>query len=541
MNIRNIAISAVAVLAATLMAVPSGIARDRQQPQKQPELTPDRKIAVITQIVESFYVDTVNANKMVEEGIVAMLKTLDPHSTYTNAEETKELTEPLQGNFSGVGIQFNMLTDTLYVIQTVAGGPSEKVGILAGDRILMVNDTLIAGVKKPNAEVIKMLRGPKGTEVNVKVKRGNEPELIDFRIVRDDIPINSVDAAYVADAKTGYIRVSRFAESTGDEFVEAMNKLLRQGMKNVIIDLEDNGGGYLVSAFNLSSIFLPKDAPVVYTEGLRQPRTAYDNQQPGQFTDGRVVVMVNQYSASASEILAGALQDNDRAAIVGRRTFGKGLVQRPFPLPDGSMVRLTTAHYYTPSGRSIQKPYNAGDTEDYSMDMRRRYDSGELFNRDSIHVNDSLRYYTLRLHRPVYGGGGIMPDRFVAVDTTGYSTYYRDLTAKGIFNRYTQNYVDAHRKQIQKAYKTDAAFMKGFEVTDEMLKEFTDLGEKEGVPMNEEQFAISRDGIRTIIKALIGRDVYEQSTYYRIANELNPTYREALRLINSDDYNSILQ
>lgn len=519
-------------------AVAAGLPQEPQKKMK--DLTPERKIAVVTQIVENFYVDTLNADKMVEEGIIAMLKTLDPHSTYSNAAETKELTEPLQGNFSGVGIQFNMLTDTLYVIQTVAGGPSEKVGILAGDRILMVNDTLIAGVKKNTNEVIKMLRGPKGTEVNVKVKRGKEPELIDFRIVRDDIPINSVAAVFMADDKTGYIRVSRFAESTGEEFVNAMNKLLKQGMKNLIIDLEDNGGGYLVSAFNMAGIFLPKDAPVVYTEGLRQPRSAYSNEHPGQFMDGRVVVMVNQYSASASEILAGALQDNDRGVIVGRRTFGKGLVQRPFPLPDGSMVRLTTAHYYTPSGRSIQKPYKAGETEEYSLDILHRIDSGELFSADSIHQNDSLRYSTLRLERPVYGGGGIVPDRFVPIDTTNYSTYYRNLTAKGVFNRYTQNYVDDHRKELKKKYKNDKAFMAGFQVTDAMLKEFTTLGEKEGIAFNAEDYDRSREAMRTIIKALIGRDVYEESTYYRIANELNPTYREALKLINSQDYTTIL-
>lgn len=536
MTLRKTAIFLLSLTVAA--AVTAGLPQEPQK--KMPELTPERKIAVVTQIVENFYVDTVNTNKMVEEGIIAMLKTLDPHSTYTNAAETKELTEPLQGNFSGVGIQFNMLTDTLYVIQTVAGGPSEKVGILAGDRILMVNDTLIAGVKKNTNEVIKMLRGPKGTEVNVKVKRGKEPELIDFRIVRDDIPINSVAAAFMADDHTGYIRVSRFAESTGEEFVNAMNKLLKQGMKNLIIDLEDNGGGYLVSAFNMAGIFLPKDAPVVYTEGLRQPRSAYSNEHPGQFMDGRVVVMVNQYSASASEILAGALQDNDRGVIVGRRTFGKGLVQRPFPLPDGSMVRLTTAHYYTPSGRSIQKPYKAGETEEYSLDILHRIDSGELFSADSIHQNDSLRYSTLRLERPVYGGGGIVPDRFVPIDTTNYSTYYRNLTAKGVFNRYTQNYVDDHRKALKKKYKNDKAFMAGFQVTDAMLKEFTTLGEKEGVAFNTEDYDRSREAMRTIIKALIGRDVYEESTYYRIANELNPTYREALKLINSQDYTTIL-
>lgn len=536
MSLRKTAIFLLSLTVAA--AVAAGLPQEPQK--KMPELTPERKIAVVTQIVENFYVDTVNPNKMVEEGIIAMLKTLDPHSTYTNAAETKELTEPLQGNFSGVGIQFNMLTDTLYVIQTVAGGPSEKVGILAGDRILMVNDTLIAGVKKNTNEVIKMLRGPKGTVVNVKVKRGKEPELIDFRIVRDDIPINSVAAAFMADDHTGYIRVSRFAESTGEEFVNAMNKLLKQGMKNLIIDLEDNGGGYLVSAFNMAGIFLPKDAPVVYTEGLRQPRSAYSNEHPGQFMDGRVVVMVNQYSASASEILAGALQDNDRGVIVGRRTFGKGLVQRPFPLPDGSMVRLTTAHYYTPSGRSIQKPYKAGETEEYSLDILHRIDSGELFSADSIHQNDSLRYSTLRLERPVYGGGGIVPDRFVPIDTTNYSTYYRNLTAKGVFNRYTQNYVDDHRKALKKKYKNDKAFMAGFQVTDAMLMEFTTLGEKEGVAFNAEDYDRSREAMRTIIKALIGRDVYEESTYYRIANELNPTYREALKLINSQDYTTIL-
>jgi carboxyl-terminal processing protease len=306
------------------------------------------------------------------------------------------------------------------------------VGIRPGDRIVSANDTVIAGKKLVNKDILKTLRGPKGSRVDLKVKRSGEPELLDFVVIRDDIPIYSVDAAYMADATTGYIRISRFAEDTHTELVQALTKLRKQGMVNLIIDLSDNGGGFLGSAFKLASEFLPKGAPIVSTKGLSIPGSEYVNESDGSMMDGRLVVIVNQYSASASEILSGAIQDNDRGLIVGRRTFGKGLVQRPFPFPDGSMIRLTTARYYTPSGRCIQKHYDKGQGEEYQLDLYNRYNSGELWSADSIHIADSTKYETLRNHRTVYGGGGIIPDLFVPVDTSYYSPYYRDLVGKGV-------------------------------------------------------------------------------------------------------------
>ena len=510
-------------------------------PPLKPEFPPIQKLNYAEQIIEKFYVDTVNSGDIVEAGIVAMLKKLDPHSTYTNPEETRELTEPLQGNFSGIGIQFNMLNDTLYVVQTVPGGPSEKVGLLAGDRILSANDTVISGVKKKNTDIQKILRGPKGSVVNVNVLRKGAKGPIEFRIVRDDIPIASVDASFMAAPGVGYIRVSRFGESTFDEVRKALAELAAKGMRDVIVDLEDNGGGYLKAAYDLAGLFLDAGDTVVFTKGVRVEPFYYRTVAGGPMNRGRVVVMVNQFSASASEILAGAMQDNDRGVVVGRRTFGKGLVQRPFPFPDGSMIRLTTQRYYTPSGRSIQKPYVAGEEDSYEHELIDRLQHGEYTNADSVHFADSLRYETLRLRRPVYGGGGIMPDRFVAVDTTKYSDYYRDIVAKGLLNQYCVNYIDENRKALRKKYRTEDSFVEQFTVTPEMLDGLRALGEKEGVKFNQEQYDRSLPVIQTIMKALIGRDLFTQSTYFRIANVLNPVYGEAVRIITTPaEYDGVL-
>lgn len=510
-------------------------------PPLKPEFPPIQKLNYAEQIIEKFYVDTVNSGDIVEAGIVAMLKKLDPHSTYTNPEETRELTEPLQGNFSGIGIQFNMLNDTLYVVQTVPGGPSEKVGLLAGDRILSANDTIISGVKKKNTDIQKILRGPKGSVVNVNVLRKGAKGPIEFRIVRDDIPIASVDASFMASPGVGYIRVSRFGESTFDEVRKALAELAAKGMRDVIVDLEDNGGGYLKAAYDLAGLFLDAGDTVVFTKGVRVEPFYYRTVADGPMNRGRVVVMVNQFSASASEILAGAMQDNDRGVVVGRRTFGKGLVQRPFPFPDGSMIRLTTQRYYTPSGRSIQKPYVAGEEDSYEHELIDRLQHGEYTNADSVHFADSLRYETLRLRRPVYGGGGIMPDRFVAVDTTKYSDYYRDIVAKGLLNQYCVNYIDENRKALRKKYRTEDSFVEQFTVTPEMLDGLRALGEKEGVKFNQEQYDRSLPVIQTIMKALIGRDLFTQSTYFRIANVLNPVYGEAVRIITTPaEYDAVL-
>jgi len=534
---KRLIIPAVALIAVASAAVSRDAANSAPK-----ELDPAEKLVYAERIIETYYVDTVSTGKMVDEAVVAMLKTLDPHSTYSDPEETKELTEPLEGNFSGIGITFNMLNDTLYVIQTIANGPCERAGILAGDRILRADTVTISGAKKPRRDVVRTLRGPKGTVVDLEVLRRGEPEPIQFRITRDDIPIHSVDAAYMADPTTGYIRVSRFAEDTDRELDEAMTKLSKQGMRNLILDLEDNGGGYLGAAFKMASRFLHKNDPVVYTESPKLGTTTYDNEAEGDFTDGRLVVLVNQYSASASEILAGAVQDNDRGVIVGRRTFGKGLVQRPFPFPDGSMIRLTVSRYHTPSGRCIQKPYKPGDTEDYALDMKRRYDSGEFSSADSIHFADSLRYETLRNRRIVYGGGGIMPDVFVPVDTTAYTDYYRDLIAKGAINKYTLSYIDDNRKALRKQYRDEQSFIDNFNVTDPMLDALVAVGVTEGVEENKEQLALSAPLIRAIVKALVARDLFENGSYYRVINPLfNPIYIEALSLINDPArYDNIL-
>lgn len=513
-----------------------------QQPYSMRELTPDQKLRMAAALIQGYYVEEVDDAKLADEAIIAMLKTLDPHSSYTDPEETKELTQPLEGKFSGIGIQFNAATDTVYVIQTVAGGPSEKVGIRPGDRIIQADDSIIAGKKLPNSAILKILRGEKGSKVNLKVKRGNEPELIDFVVIRDDIPIHSVDASYMANDSTGYIRVSRFAEETANEVAQAIEKLRAKGMTNLILDLQDNGGGYLGAAVEMASQFLSKGDPVVYTKGLHSQPAYYNLDMDGDQRDLRVVVLVNQYSASASEILSGALQDNDRGVIVGRRTFGKGLVQRPFPFPDGSMIRLTTARYYTPSGRSIQKHYEKGQGEEYMLDLLNRYNSGELWSADSIKLDESLKYETLRSHRPVYGGGGIMPDVFVPVDTTYFSAYYRDLNAKGVLNQYCLNYVDANRDRLLKEYPDEDAFAAHFEFTPEMEQKLIDAGEREGVEFNEEQWQRSRPYVVAIIKGLLARDLYEDSSVFRFMNPLLLEYRQALDILaDPARYDAILE
>lgn len=507
-----------------------------------PEFSPIQKLGYAERVIETFYVDTVDAPALVEEAIVAMLKTLDPHSTYTDAKETEELTTPLQGNFSGIGIQFNMVNDTLYVIQTTVGGPSEKVGLQPGDRILVANDSILSGAKRKNNDILNILRGPKGTEVLVQVLRKGVKEPIKFRIVRDDIPINSLDAAYVINDSIGYIKVSRFAEKTGNEVKEALEKFKKQGVEDVIIDLQDNGGGYLKAAVDLSSLFLPKNALIVYTDGPRTDRTDYFVEEKPVLPDGRLVVLVNQNSASSSEIFAGAIQDNDRGVIVGRRTFGKGLVQRPFPFPDGSMIRLTVSKYFTPAGRSIQKPYEKGEGDDYYMDIYNRYRHGEFMHADSVHFNDELKTSTLFNNRPVYGGGGIMPDVFVPIDTTGYSTYYRDLIANGIIHRLVIQYVDNNRSKLKEKYKDLATFVNEFTITEELSSKLIEMGNENGVPFNEEGYKESADVINAIMKGLISRDLWDMNGYYQTVNPIvNPVYTQGIEIISSpESYTKLL-
>ena len=503
------------------------VAAQRTMPQAM------QKLLNAEYAISSLYVDSVNEDKLVEDAIKGMLENLDPHSSYTDAKETKELEEPLQGEFSGVGIQFNMNKDTLYVIQTVPGGPSERVGVLAGDRIIYVNDTVIAGVKMKNSDIQKRLRGKKGTQVTIQVKRPGVKELITFRITRDNIPVHSIDAKYMLDERTGYLRISRFGAKTHEEMMEALKELKKQGMTQLVMDLSDNGGGYLNAAIDMCNEFLDRGQLMVYTQGENSPRNEANANGWGEYKDLHMVVMVNQYSASAAEIFAGAMQDWDRAVIVGRRTFGKGLVQRPIKFEDGSMMRLTVARYYTPSGRCIQKPYSRGNKKAYEKELLDRANVGEYYSLDSIQFNDTLRYTTRLTGRTIYGGGGVMPDVYVPIDTSEYSTYYRDLTAKGIINQYVIKYVDKHRKSLAKQYKTLAEFDKGFAVSDEMMAEFIALGEKDSVKYDQEKYRTSERLIKDIIKGLIARDVYsDQSAYNVIINHRNRDLQAAIEVLN---------
>ena len=495
------------------------------------EFTPGQKLRMAEYAIEKFYVDDVNSSELVENAIKGMLEHLDPHSSYTDPEETSEMTEQLDGEFEGIGIQFQMKEDTLYVIQTIAGGPSERVGILAGDRIVMVNDTAIAGVKMKQRDIMKRLRGKKGTMVEVLVKRGNEN--ISFRIKRDKIPVTSIDAAYMIAPGVGYIRLSRFGEKSYQEFMEKVKLLKKQGMERLIFDLSDNGGGYLNSATQLANEFLSAGNLIVYTEGRRSSRHATNATGFGSLKDMKIAVVVNQYSASASEIFSGAIQDWDRGVVVGRRTFGKGLDQRPFPFSDGSLIRITIARYYTPSGRCIQKPYDKGN-DAYARDIIDRYNNGELTSADSIHFPDSLRYTTLRSKRVIYGGGGIMPDRFVPFDTTQYTKYYRSLVAKGVINTFSVNYVDKNRKQLKRQYKTEEDFCSRFSVSDDMVEELTQLGLREKVEINKEELKTSAPLIRRVLKSMIARDLWTMDAYFRVYNEENDIVQEALRIISDD-------
>ena len=485
--------------------------------------------------IRNLYVDTVNEDKLVENAIMGMLEKLDPHSSYTNAKETKALEEPLQGEFSGIGIQYNMKQDTLYVIQTVAGGPSERVGILPGDRIVMVNDTAIAGVKMSNSAIQKRLRGKKGTKVTVKVKRGADPQLITFVITRDRIPLYSVDASYMLDDKTGYIKISSFGNKTYAEMMQALAKLSQQGMKQVVVDLSDNGGGFMNAAIEMCNEFLDNGQMIVYTQGTNAPRSEAKAMGNGRYKDLKMAIIVSQYSASAAEIFTGAMQDWDRAVVVGRRTFGKGLVQRPIRFEDNSMMRLTVARYYTPSGRCVQKPYKKGNKKAYEDDIIDRSKTGEYYHIDSIQFNDSLKYTTLKNHRVVYGGGGIIPDIFVPVDTSEYSTYYRDMLAKGVIYQYALDYVDKHRAELKSRYATAADFDKKFELTAADMQAFIADGEKAKVSYNEKGFTTSKGVFGTVLKGIIGRDLYsDQGVYSMIVNHRNPDLQAALKVLNDE-------
>jgi carboxyl-terminal processing protease len=492
------------------------------------------KFGAALQLVNYYYMDSVKNEKLVEDAIEGMLEKLDPHSVYVTPKELKEFNEPLSGNFEGIGIQFNILEDTITVISPIAGGPSDRLGILSGDRIVKIEGENVAGIKIKNEQVLKRLRGDKGTQVKISVFRRGLRDLLDFTIVRDKIPIYSVDASYMAEPGIGYIKLSRFAQTSTEEVRNGIKQLKQQGAKSIILDLQDNGGGLLNAAFEIADEFLTTGKKIVYTSGLHSPRKDYNSTQFGEFQQGRLVVLVDEGSASASEIVSGAVQDWDRGLLIGRRTFGKGLVQNQFPLPDGSALRMTIAQYFTPTGRCIQKPYGKG-SDDYYKDLMNRYKRGELVNRDSIKFPDSLTYKT-PAGRTVYGGGGIMPDIFIPLDTTGTSKYLTDLSRKGVVSSYALKYADNHRQELKSLYPDFNAFKKGFRITDQMLEELVNAGAKDGVAKDEKGFKNSSLIIITQLKALLARDLYKPENFFEIINDLNDPYRKALEILQSKDF-----
>ena len=490
-----------------------------------------RKLQLAEIAIYNFYVDSVNQNKLVEDGIRGMIEKLDPHSSYSTAQETKAMNEPLQGSFEGIGVQFNVVQDTLLVIQPVSNGPSERVGILAGDRIVTVNDNAIAGVKMSKEEIMRRLRGPKGSKVRLGIVRRGIKGVLTFVVVRDKIPVKTLDAYYMIRPTIGYIRIGSFGLTTYKEFMEAVAILKQQGMNDLILDLEENGGGYLNAAVDIANEFLKRNDLIVYTLGRSVPKQEFRADGKGRLLAGKVVVLINEFTASAAEIVTGALQDQDRGEVVGRRSFGKGLVQRPIEFPDGSMIRLTIAHYYTPSGRCIQKPYTKGDARSYALDIENRFEHGELYSADSIHFADSLKYKTLRKQRLVYGGGGIMPDYFVPLDTTLYTPFYRQLAARSYIINANLKYVDAHRKALKQQYPDFATFLARYEVPQSLLDDIRKTAEKDKVkPKDEAEWKKSLPQLRLQLKALVARDLWDMSQYFQVVNEANPIVQKAIAL-----------
>jgi len=505
------------------------------------QMTPGtQKMGLALYAIKNLYVDNVDENKLVEEGLRAMVKELDPHSAYMTADEMKEMNEPLQGGFDGIGISFNMVNDTLFIVEVISGGPSEKVGLLPGDRIVLVDKTPVAGVKMSNKDIMKRLKGPKGTLVTVTIKRRGIPELMDFKIVRDKIPIYSLDASFMVDKKTGYIRLNRFGATTADEFRQAFDELKKQGMTQLILDLESNGGGYMNAAIEIADEFLPNNKCIVYTEGLHSPRQDNEATAKGCFENGKLILMIDEYSASASEILAGAIQDWDRGVVVGRRSFGKGLVQRPIPLPDGSMLKLTIARYFTPSGRFIQKPYE--NAENYSRDLIDRYNRGEMASADSIHFPDSLRTETLENHRTIYGGGGIMPDVFIPIDTAKYTPLHRLISNAGVMNRFSMKYVDDHRAELNSKYPNIDAFIDNFQPDKALTDELMQFALKEKVKLTVADSASDKTVMMRQLKAYLARDLGKSADYFKVSWKENETLLKAIEIINDKKaYNDLLK
>ena len=474
------------------------------------------------------YVDEVDGKTLQDKAIIAMIDELDPHSQYVSLEEFNAMNDPLLGSFEGIGVQFRIEKDTVAIVSVIKGGPSEKVGILAGDRIIYVDDTLVAGVKLKNEDVMRKLKGPKGTKVKVQMLRRGVEGLLPFTITRDVIPTYSVDIAYMLDEKTGYLKLSKFSATTYDEFKKSIKKLKSEGMTQLVFDLRGNTGGYLSAAGDLADEFLPKGSLIVYTEGRNRPRQYMNARRHGMLEDIPVVVLIDGESASASEIVAGALQDNDRGTIIGRRSFGKGLVQEQIMLSDNSAIRLTVARYYTPTGRCIQKPFD-GDREQYLLESYERYENGELFSKDSIHFADSLKYTTPK-GKTVYGGGGIMPDVYVPLidDSTEY--YFNRIANLGLLYQYAFEYTDDHRKDLSR-YETVEAFNKGFRVTDAMFAELVKLADEKGIKGNEEEKKVARREADILLKAYIARNLFDDEGFYPIYAPMDDVLQKALEVL----------
>ena len=499
-----------------------------------------QKLATTMYLIENFYVDSTDMAKLTEEAIIAMLKSLDPHSAYIAAKDVQKANEELVGSFEGIGVTFQILRDTILVVSAVPGGPSEKVGVMAGDRIVTIDGEDAFGKKVNNEYVTKHLRGEKGTKVVIGVKRGDDPELIEFEIIRDKIPLNSINTYFMVDKKIGYIKLDKFAKQSMDEFDDALADLKKQGMKSLILDLRGNSGGYLLTAFELANEFLGSDKTVVFTEGLKSSKQVYNTDQKGQFCDGRLAVLIDEGSASASEIVSGAIQDWDRGVLIGRRSFGKGLVQRPFNLPDGAQIRLTTARYYTPTGRCIQRSYEEG-SEEYFNEMTKRLEHGEYYHADSIHFPDSLKYYTLTSGRTVYGGGGIMPDIFMPADTAYMTKLITDLVRKNVFGSYCIDYVLNNREQILKAYPEFEKFNKKFNINDEMLEGFKQVAIDKGIEWDEGQYEQSKSYITLRIKGIIAQNVWNIDKFYQVVLKEDKVIHKAVEILNSQkEYNELL-
>lgn len=473
------------------------------------------------------YVDSVNVSDLQQSAIEGILSSLDPHSQYITAEEFNEVNDPLLGNFDGIGVQFRMESDTVYIINTIPGGPSEKAGILGGDRIVTVNGETIAGVKMSNNDVMKRLKGTRGTKVNVGVLRRGVAGLIDFELTRDVIPTYSIDASFITEPGVGYIKLSKFSATTSQELGKALSDLIYEGMESLILDLRGNSGGYLQTAITVSDEFLTEGKLIVYTQGLNRPKQTANATATGLFEKGNLIILIDEGSASSSEIVAGAVQDNDRGVIIGRRSFGKGLVQEQLALPDGSALRLTVARYYTPTGRSIQKPYENGHSDEYKNELYERMVHGEMEEADSVKFADSLRYTTPG-GRVVYGGGGIMPDVFVPVERDERYSYYNEILGRGLVYQYAFQYTDRYRKDLKK-YNSVAEYDQNFVVDQAMIADFVKFANEKGVAPDREGLNFIRTDLQNFLKSLIARNIFDEQAFYTIFLRTDKTYLRAIQ------------